>query len=218
MPISVSCPSCAKALRVKDEWAGRRAKCPGCGEEFIVPAPADVVATPTVEPAPAAVRRGGAGGTVYDPVAAAAAKAKRERENWDAMREEGAPRHLPWQFVLLGFFYFGAIFAGMMVYQSFVPTSGMRDRTISTVRTYGIPYLVLGVGATPFLLRSGARSYGWLNAARAPSPRGPRLMKWSIVVAMGVTAALLNFPFAIYAGVIIAGLLCIVAILVAPDI
>jgi len=38
MPISITC-QCGKALRVKDEWAGLQAKCPGCGRTFQVPAP-----------------------------------------------------------------------------------------------------------------------------------------------------------------------------------
>ena len=34
MPISVSC-SCGKALRVKDEWAGKTVTCPACGGTFV---------------------------------------------------------------------------------------------------------------------------------------------------------------------------------------
>ena len=37
MPISVTC-QCGKALRLKDEWVGKQAKCPGCGVTFMVPA------------------------------------------------------------------------------------------------------------------------------------------------------------------------------------
>ncbi len=37
MPISVTC-QCGKSLRVKDDWVGKQAKCPGCGETFVVPA------------------------------------------------------------------------------------------------------------------------------------------------------------------------------------
>jgi hypothetical protein len=35
--ISVSC-SCGKTLRAKDEYAGRKARCPGCGETVSFPA------------------------------------------------------------------------------------------------------------------------------------------------------------------------------------
>ena len=38
MAISLSCPSCDKTLKVKDELAGRKVKCPGCGEAVPVPA------------------------------------------------------------------------------------------------------------------------------------------------------------------------------------
>lgn len=37
MPISCTC-QCGKALRLKDEWVGKQAKCPGCGMTFLVPA------------------------------------------------------------------------------------------------------------------------------------------------------------------------------------
>jgi len=37
MPIMVSCPSCEADLRVKDELAGRRVKCPKCGNAFTIP-------------------------------------------------------------------------------------------------------------------------------------------------------------------------------------
>ena len=213
MPISVSCPFCAKALRVKDEWAGRRAKCPNCGETFMVEAaPAQSAAGSPV--ATAAPRRAG---TVYDPVAAAAVKARQDRErSWQAGNAEA--RNLPWQFVLLGFLYFGALPAGLLTFAAFNPTSGMRDRTKTSVYEICVPYLVLLIGATPFLLRGGMRHYALLNAGRPVQPRGPRLIKWSLCVAMGVVAAFLHVPFVISGGVIIAGLLCITAILVAPDI
>ena len=61
MPISVVCQKCGKALKVKDEWMGKRATCPGCHATFIVGASA----TP--------------GKTAFNPGAAAAAKAQREK-------------------------------------------------------------------------------------------------------------------------------------------
>jgi hypothetical protein len=36
MTIALSCPSCDKALKVKDELAGKKVKCPGCGEPILV--------------------------------------------------------------------------------------------------------------------------------------------------------------------------------------
>ena len=37
MPIPVECPSCSARFRVKDEVAGKRAKCPKCGEPLTIP-------------------------------------------------------------------------------------------------------------------------------------------------------------------------------------
>jgi len=44
MPIEFNCPSCQKHYRVKDELAGKQAKCKQCGNTLLVP-------TPEVEPA-----------------------------------------------------------------------------------------------------------------------------------------------------------------------
>ena len=38
MPISLTCPSCERGLKVKDELAGRKIKCPKCSEVIAVPA------------------------------------------------------------------------------------------------------------------------------------------------------------------------------------
>src|SRR3954469_1439796 len=38
MPILFQCPGCKKNLKTKDELAGKRIKCPGCGEHVPVPA------------------------------------------------------------------------------------------------------------------------------------------------------------------------------------
>ena len=69
MPISVTCDNCGKALKVKDEWAGKRAKCPQCGNTFTVPGHSGVAMAvgPTT--------------TRFDPNAAAKAKAQREKEH-----------------------------------------------------------------------------------------------------------------------------------------
>lgn len=40
MAISILCPGCQKKLKVKDELAGKRVKCPGCGQVIVVPVPA----------------------------------------------------------------------------------------------------------------------------------------------------------------------------------
>jgi hypothetical protein len=54
MPISVTCP-CGKRLRVKDELAGKRVKCPGCGAVLPTPnSPAAKVVTLPKAPSTAA--------------------------------------------------------------------------------------------------------------------------------------------------------------------
>ena len=44
MPISLTCPSCERGLKVKDELAGRKIKCPKCSEVITVPADEEQVA------------------------------------------------------------------------------------------------------------------------------------------------------------------------------
>src|SRR4051794_39394154 len=78
MPIEVSC-SCGKRLRARDDLAGKRAKCPGCGQMLTISAPPPPPAVeeepdlygfadaPAEEPNPRPVAR-----TAVAPVAAAA--------------------------------------------------------------------------------------------------------------------------------------------------
>jgi hypothetical protein len=40
--IAFACPSCQKKLSVKDELAGKRAKCPGCAKVLSIPTLADI--------------------------------------------------------------------------------------------------------------------------------------------------------------------------------
>src|SRR4051794_5263888 len=37
MSISIQCPTCEKKLKAKDELAGKRIKCPNCGEGVVIP-------------------------------------------------------------------------------------------------------------------------------------------------------------------------------------
>ena len=37
MPIAVRCPSCSASFSVKDEYAGKRTKCPKCGGPLSIP-------------------------------------------------------------------------------------------------------------------------------------------------------------------------------------
>ncbi|MBC7815372.1 MAG: hypothetical protein IAG10_00570 [Planctomycetaceae bacterium] len=43
MSIRISCDSCGKQLKVRDEAAGRRVKCPDCGSVVQIPEPDDVM-------------------------------------------------------------------------------------------------------------------------------------------------------------------------------
>ena len=56
MPITISCP-CGKKLRVADEHAGKRVKCPACQAVSTVPAPEPEPEFEIVEPAPKPVAR-----------------------------------------------------------------------------------------------------------------------------------------------------------------
>src|SRR5690349_2294966 len=46
MPIQFLCPHCKKAVKVKDEFAGKKGKCPHCTKFVTVPAPAKPSSTP----------------------------------------------------------------------------------------------------------------------------------------------------------------------------
>jgi hypothetical protein len=61
MPIAVTC-TCGKSMRAKDELAGKRVRCPGCGAAVTIPA---------VASAPAAAAAGGAAKVAAPKVAAA---------------------------------------------------------------------------------------------------------------------------------------------------
>src|SRR5258708_7718000 len=52
--ISFPCGNCNKPLKVKDEFAGKKVKCPGCGQQVVIPtlvsAPPDLREGRTVPP------------------------------------------------------------------------------------------------------------------------------------------------------------------------
>jgi hypothetical protein len=50
--ISFACPACNKQLKVTDEPAGKKGKCPGCGQPVVIPG--KVVASPSLEERPTA--------------------------------------------------------------------------------------------------------------------------------------------------------------------
>jgi tetratricopeptide (TPR) repeat protein len=88
--ISVSCPTCGTALRVKDKMAGKTGKCPKCGEPVRVSS--GITAEP---PAPLAPPR-----TVPLPTTGPPLVAPPLREVESARH---APSRKPWFFLLLGF-------------------------------------------------------------------------------------------------------------------
>lgn len=55
MPIAVTCPSCSATFNVKDEYAGKRAKCPTCAEPLTVPGGA--APTPAARPKASAIAK-----------------------------------------------------------------------------------------------------------------------------------------------------------------
>jgi ribosomal protein S27E len=54
MPLSVTCPGCAWTGKAPEAHAGRRVKCPKCGEGFTVPRPGETVTSDVygLEPEP----------------------------------------------------------------------------------------------------------------------------------------------------------------------
>jgi len=140
---------------------------------------------------------------------------------------------LPWQFVLLGFMGFGAIFAVMLLVFSFVPDMAMRKSTAAIVRFITIPYLGICIGASPYLIRSGRRAFNALNPVDSdgvrhvpPVPPGKRLAVSSISLAAGILLSLHSYNqvnpttggrYTIYAGLIGVGLFGIVSALLASS-
>ncbi len=57
MPITVKCPGCGKALRVRDELAGKKGKCPACGAILEIPAAMDAVSSSSVAATPTAAAK-----------------------------------------------------------------------------------------------------------------------------------------------------------------
>jgi predicted Zn finger-like uncharacterized protein len=43
MPVTLTCPECSSTLRVRDDLAGKKVKCPRCGHHLLVPVRAEEV-------------------------------------------------------------------------------------------------------------------------------------------------------------------------------
>lgn len=52
MPIVISCPDCAKKLKLADQHAGKKIKCPGCGGAIKVPAGEEIPELAPIEEEP----------------------------------------------------------------------------------------------------------------------------------------------------------------------
>jgi predicted Zn finger-like uncharacterized protein len=106
VPIAVNCPHCSAAFNVKDEYAGKRAKCPSCKEPLTIPGVGDTVKMPPPakpvaarKPKPAEVdeepvspmRKRGARADAEDDDAPVSPK-RRRGASADADEEEERPR------------------------------------------------------------------------------------------------------------------------------
>lgn len=83
MPIQLICPQCRNPFAARDESAGRRVKCPGCGAVLAVPAPSGTV------PPPAAPGGGGSG--LLEPVSPSELRSIRVVEEPPAPRRVVSP-------------------------------------------------------------------------------------------------------------------------------
>src|SRR5437588_11726361 len=52
MPLRIACPSCKATCAVPDELRGKKARCPGCQQPFMIPGPAETPPARPAEPAP----------------------------------------------------------------------------------------------------------------------------------------------------------------------
>jgi hypothetical protein len=50
MSIRIVCPGCQKGITAPDKYAGKSAKCPGCGSEISIPAAKPIADVPKAEP------------------------------------------------------------------------------------------------------------------------------------------------------------------------
>src|SRR3954466_9963493 len=92
MPIVVAC-NCGKRFKAGDQFAGKRTRCPGCGQTLPIPGGAPATATAAPKAAAAPVRR---------PVAAAAAAAARTAPVRTAPPPPPPPREEVDDFATLG--------------------------------------------------------------------------------------------------------------------
>lgn len=94
MPITFHC-ACGKTLRVQDELAGKRVRCPACQAIVVAPEPELEVGMPLEEEPPPPARRSAKAAPAEDederPASSPAAKWKRDEER-DDEEDEDRPR------------------------------------------------------------------------------------------------------------------------------
>lgn len=150
-----------------------------------------------------------------------------------AMRDDDV--NLPWQYVLLGFFVFGALAAVPFLVISFIPGQ-LHDRDVGWVRATTIIYLSAGLGAAPWLLRTGRRRFSKVNpdgrtlagSLKKPPPRmsrQKRLVVSSLILAVGVLATAFSYSqvattggiYTVYLGLMGTGLVGVISALLAES-
>ena len=89
MPIAVAC-NCGKKFNAKDELAGKRVKCPGCGEPIAIPSPAAAATAKT--PAAAGQSKPGAAGPAARPAASPTAKPQATKPKPQATKPKPEPQ------------------------------------------------------------------------------------------------------------------------------
>jgi peptidoglycan/LPS O-acetylase OafA/YrhL len=140
--------------------------------------------------------------------------------------------HMPWQYVLLGFWAFGAIFAVMLIAFTFDASTDMGPYDDRLARWISIPYLLVGLGAMPFLILFGRRRFQKLNpqdeygAPMHRPPRNKQLVVALITIVGGILVTIASYNIAsstngfhmISATVILSGVIGIIrALLRSPD-
>src|SRR5262245_54237271 len=79
MPITLSC-TCGKALKLKDELAGRRVRCPACSGVLTVPAAEEEIIETELTEEPDATAEDGPGATAEDRPAGERKKKKKKKK------------------------------------------------------------------------------------------------------------------------------------------
>lgn len=88
MAIPATCPRCESTIRASDKYAGKRVKCPGCGEAMVVPQ-ADEPSRAATSPQDAALAASGAGTVELSAPIPPLDEAARAGEPQESARQDG---------------------------------------------------------------------------------------------------------------------------------